>query len=238
MTEILISDAIKIRRTSAGMSELALGRAIGVSQTFIRNLEAGLNHESLTLRLVARLADVLGTDIAELVGAEPDASQPAPDDIRVEALLADAQPYSVAAHEIAAAFDWPLRRAYSALRQLRSRLTAGGTRLREASGGTWRITASQASISAVERERLAIARLARSGLNLVEARVLREVTEGLVDQNWDRTATRSERIALGRLLKARLVVTAMNGMIALSPSVESSLNQVVGRRSKAKSQRT
>ena len=109
-TEILDSNGIRILRTASGMSESALARALGVSQTVVRNLENGQNHDVLTLRTVARLANILGTDIRHIVSAGVEQADPTSDDIRAEALIIDAAPYPLAAQEIAEAFQWPLRR--------------------------------------------------------------------------------------------------------------------------------
>ena len=219
---ILDRDTIKILRTAQGMSHSQFARALGVSPVVVRDLELGRNHHELTLRFLARLADVLEADPRDLLRRDRGTTDPTEDDIRVEALLSYEGP-TLSTHEIAAAFGWTLLRTHQAIRQLRDRLVNGGTRLREASNGRWKITPDHSAVSTSDREQLALLRLRKKGLNTTEALVLRQVATGLVDHKWESNAEKHELIAIRGLLEMGLVMTNEDGATVMDPKVERSL---------------
>jgi transcriptional regulator with XRE-family HTH domain len=216
-------NAIKILRTSQGMSQSQLARALGVSQAVVRDLELGRNQNELQLRFLARLADVLEADLRDIVHRDRDAADPAEDDIRIEALLTYERP-PLSAQEISAAFAWTLPRTHHAIRQLRDRLVTGGTRLRETSIGSWKIAPHHGVVSTTDRERLAQARLRKKGLTTTEALVLRHVAAGLVNHTWESKAKRHELMATRGLLEIGLVTTDERGATMMAPKVARSLH--------------
>lgn len=65
-------------RTALGLSQEALGRALGVHQTHIANIEIG--NKTPSLQLVKKFADFFGVSIDEMLAqSSPDpAAQPEP----------------------------------------------------------------------------------------------------------------------------------------------------------------
>jgi transcriptional regulator with XRE-family HTH domain len=224
---ILDCDRIKSLRLENKLSQRALAHKLGVSQGFVRYLEEGDNHEQLNLRMVSRIAEILGADLRDLIRRDSSSADPSPDDIRVEALLAD-EGVSLAAQEIAAAFEWPILRAHQALRQLKARLTAGGTEV-WSGAGRWKLGARRAVLADEERERLARARLPRRGLNRIQAQVLREVAAGTFNKSYylksGKLPTNNQELrALAGLLKLGLAALNQDGSPVLRANVERSLH--------------
>jgi transcriptional regulator with XRE-family HTH domain len=216
-------DAIKTLRTSKGMSLSQLARDMGVSVAVVRELELGRNLNGLRLRFLERLAAVLDADLRDMMRRDSDAIDPAEDDIRVEALLTyEGRPLSE--HEITEAFGWTRPRARRAIQRLEDRLLTGGTRLREGTGGSWRITPDRGVISTNDRERLNRSRLRKKGLNKSQALVLRQIAAGLVDHKWHDKAKRHELMAIRGLLEMGLVLTNEQGATVVSPEIRRSLH--------------
>ena len=65
---------VKTLRLQKAMNQLELAGQLGVSQTHMSNLERG--RTNLTLELLARLADVFGCSLDEIVFGEPRAAAP------------------------------------------------------------------------------------------------------------------------------------------------------------------
>ncbi len=152
-----------------------------------------------------------------------DTADPADDDIRAEALLTYERA-ALSAQEISAAFGWDLPRTRHAIRQLQGRLVNGGTRLRDAGHGRWRITPHHSVVSTTDRERLAQTRLRKKGLTTTEALVLRKVAAGPVHRTSDSRAKRQELMATEGLLEMGLVTTDKCGATVIAPMVKRSLH--------------
>lgn len=69
MTTLLDSDLIRARRLELGLSERTVAKHLGVgaSQSVLRGIEAGTNHEDLPLGDLNRLADILGLELHQLL---------------------------------------------------------------------------------------------------------------------------------------------------------------------------
>ena len=61
----LVGERVRARRTSLGMTQEALARAVGAARTSITNLEKGTQH--VPLHVLLAVADELGADVAELL---------------------------------------------------------------------------------------------------------------------------------------------------------------------------
>lgn len=231
-TENALIDGGKVAelRRLAGLSQRALARLLAVAPMTMRRIEEGGGHGDLTMRFVDRLAKQLGTDVASLL-PEPTEIEPAGDDVAVEAALADVGRY-VSLDELGRALGWSSQRAERALQALEARLATTGTMVKrkrvEYTLGPRRTAITEAQYEALQR-----VSINRWGLHLGTARVLRDVIDGRVGGDWERNAPAWKPLALGALLKHRLV--SMDGQQALaSPAVRFSLDisgQSVGNNS-------
>jgi transcriptional regulator with XRE-family HTH domain len=229
---ILDSERIRQLRLENGLSQRALSYLLGVSLTFVRHLERGGNHEQLTLRTVSRLAEVLGAEPYDLFLRDRSSADPSPDDVRVEALLAN-EGAALAAQEIAAAFGWPVRRVHDALAQLKRRLGSAGTDVWNGAG-RYKLGARRAVLSDAERDRLARARLPRRGITRPQAQLLREIAAGTFKKSYPwasgmRHLAHQEQIALAALLKLSLIRLNEEGVPVLRHNVERSLHVSVSQ---------
>jgi transcriptional regulator with XRE-family HTH domain len=64
-----IGGRILRRRKELGLTQQELADKLGISATNISPIEHG--EQNLTIRTLAKLADVLGTTVVELVGGQP-----------------------------------------------------------------------------------------------------------------------------------------------------------------------
>lgn len=67
---LLDGDLIRRRRAELGLSSRAIASQLGVTGSVVTRLEAGDNHQDVTLGLVAKLARLLGVDIADLLATD------------------------------------------------------------------------------------------------------------------------------------------------------------------------
>lgn len=202
-------DAAKIRRLrlQAGYSSRRFARALGVSASTIRGLEAGLNHEQLPLTFVGRLAELLGVAPAELFArAAAEAVEPTSDDRTIEAAL-QSLPGVVAASELGRSLGWTLDRVREALDDLDQRLQRTGSRLHRNGWQQCAIRPATEHLSDHQQQALHRIRPRDRGLNNITARLLFAATRGELDDRWFKTASNSERVALQSLLKQRVLIT-------------------------------
>jgi hypothetical protein len=185
----------------------------------MRRIEEGGGHGDLTLRFGARLAETLGVDLAALLPAtEP--VEPQSDDSVVEAALADLGRYTPS-EERAHALGWTLQRTNAALQALEARLRTTGSILKR-KRFEYMLGARRSVLSAQQHDDLQRVAINRWGLHLGTARVLRDVLDGVVDGDWERSAPPWKTLALGALLKHRLA--EMDGQcVVATESVTSSL---------------
>lgn len=210
------SGLVRRRRTELALSLRALAAATGVAAPQLVALEHGRNHPDLTLGFLHRLADALALDITDLLRNptpepardDPTSETPTSEDFDLER---DAATVGSVLHAtgvltpiatLADVLGWPDERTNRALDTLAARLDAAGLRLHRLLG---RVSISRA-MDAVDSEQLARAlraHLARDGINLAEARMLRRVISGDVP----REPTNPEGVALGVLVNAGLITT-------------------------------
>lgn len=206
-------------RRLAGLSQRALARLLGVAPMTMRRIEEDGGHGDLTLRFVARMAEVLGADLATLLpAAQP--VEPLPDDRIVEAALVDLGRYTPS-EELARALSWTLERTNAALEALETRLRPTGSILKR-KRFEYMLGARRSALSEKQHDALQRVALNRWGLHLGTARVLRDVLDGVVDGDWERSAPPWKTLALGALLKQKLA--EMDGQrVVATESVTKSL---------------
>lgn len=189
-------------RRLAGLSQRALARLLVVAPMTIQRIENGGGHVDLSMRFVDKLATAIGVDIATLLPVAEEA-EPRPDDVVIEAALADLGRY-IPVEELARALGWTLERADAALLDLDERLRSTGLMLKKRRF-SYSLGPRQAVVTEGQHANLQRAAVSRWGLLLGPARVLRDALDGLVDGEWERKAPAWKTLALGTLLKNRLV---------------------------------
>lgn len=213
---LLDCDRLRSLRLEVGLSQRALGRRVGLSPTAIRALEdkEQPNHHQLSLAVVDRVAKALGVPVAQLFA--PDGGEAASsaegenepksgaDAAKLGALVA-AVDDRLSRRDVAGAFGWGDQRVAEATKALERELTRVG--LRFPSGpGTLTFLPRRNLLAPAEVQAADRALLVRGSLRVNEARLLRQVAEGLVDGRWEGKASNPQRVTLGRLLRLGLVV--------------------------------
>lgn len=123
-------------RLAGGMSRRELAPRLNVSQTAIRSIEEGRNHDELTVRHLRLLADVLGVPLAELFLERPArTSERADDDTqRVIAALTFLRA-SIHRDDLARWLGWTLPRTATALANAAATLDGTGALVRLTAAG-------------------------------------------------------------------------------------------------------
>lgn len=216
---ILDTGLVRSRRRELEMSQRQLAKHLGVSPMVVTALEDGRNHHALKLGFVVRLADVLAVDVDQLLdsSADPVVDSQSVADLAasVGALLFDTATFTPV-EALAEATGHTLDDVTAALDSLEPRLAAAGLSLQRRSGEV--AIRTTAHLDPEERKRLLRSHQARRGLRLTEARILREVLDGSVDEA---RLSNSEMVALNRLRHAGLVTG--DGTPELTTDVKASL---------------
>lgn len=196
-------------RIQAGLARRTLANQIGVSETVIRGIEDGHNHETLTLALVLRLATALGTTPPRLQTPDQTIQPPTDDDVIVESALATLA-RSVPAHDLATALDWTLERTVAALKALQRRLHGTGQALIL---DQWNKARLVPAPGLSDTQLLALSQLSprQRGLTPATARVLRDLLNGHLDSRWLQRASRTDKDALSSLLNQGVLQTTRHG---------------------------
>ena len=195
-----------------------VARDLGVSAVTMANLEDGVNHADLPMRMVADLARVLGVAPVELfarAGDQPAA--PAPDDQAVEAALMIRRS-STSNSDLAKALGWDLRRVRTALARLVERQCHSGIRLHDHKWQCHSLRPATEHLS--DEQQQAVHRIGpvQDGLTVETAALLAQVAHGTVSKNWQNPSA-SEQMALQKLLKQGLVSALPGGALAITPMV-------------------
>jgi hypothetical protein len=127
------------------------------------------------------------------------------DDVKLEAALAITGT-ELRRPAIAKAFGWDLDRVTTAATALARRLEGTGLMLQTHEGGRYAIRPRTEVLTDAEVSVLERGEVARKGLPVSALRLLKKVALGHVTADFERRASNSERVALGTLLKSRLVV--------------------------------
>lgn len=209
------------RRRDLGLTQRQLAKDLGVTTTTISSLESGDNHHALTLQFVDRLADALAVHPFQLLEATAEVG-PEVQSIDLVGLIGSLlwetrtlTPITA----IAEATGADLVEVEEALATLAELLEPVGL-------GVHRRAGDVAIQPNAARDRKAVNQfmrrhLARRGLNLREAVVLRRVADGDVDEA---SLSNPDRVALASLRKAGLVEG--DRYPQLTSGVSSSLNPI------------
>jgi len=195
-----------------------VARDLGVSAITMANLEDGVNHADLPMRIVAELARVLGVAPAELFARATDAPAAAgPDDQAVEAALMIRRS-STSNSDLAKALGWDLQRVRTALARLEERQRYSGIRLHDHRWQCHSLRPAPEHLS--DEQQQAVHRIGpvQRGLNVEAAALLAAVAAGTVSKSWQNPST-SEQMALQKLLKQGLVVALPGGALEITPTV-------------------
>lgn len=216
---ILDAKLIRARRRELELSQRQLAKQLGVSPMVVSALEDGRNHHALKLSFVSRLADVLAVDVAQLFESSPpwvvDSQSVSDLAVSLGALLFDTATFTPV-EALAEATGHTLDDVAAALDSLESGLAAVGLSLQRRSGEV--ALRTTAHLDPEERKRLLRRHQARRGLRLTEARILREVLDGNIDEA---RLSNPELVALNRLRHAGLVTD--DGAPLLPQEVRNSL---------------
>lgn len=186
---------LRRRRLERGLTRRGLADRAGVTT-------AAIDHaEQTTTELAGALTDRLARALAQPGDRTP---EPAPaDHARVHALLADlAGPCTL--DQIAEIFEWQLRRASDALKDLESRLAHSGQSIQRTGRGTYRLAPRAELLTETERR---LAHQAPAGpLSPHAAAVLHQIIEGPRNRRYqDNFTTPAARRATERLRAADLI---------------------------------
>lgn len=224
---MLNTQLIDERRTQLNMSAHALNKAAALMHRVNHNGQPGPNaHVQMTLADLSRLAAVLGVTPAALLTPpdEPPTVGPADDAAILVAALMDESRVTLAhKDDVARALGWPLHRVDEAARQATDHLPALGLHLHHNPHGGLAVRALHGVVGSEEQQRLARAKTQRTNLRADQARMLRDIAHGKVnDPEWQRSLGQRRRVTFWALRKRGLIEEAPSGL-ELSPTVAYSL---------------
>ena len=236
---ILDGDRVRSLRLERGISQRELARRLRVTSIVIRNLEEGRNHSELTLRLLDELADALVVDPSALVQRrqthDAQGANAVEGDVRKLGAVLASERTGLTSKALALAAGWKLDRLAKARTALNEQLQAVGMTVAVGSSG-WKLQPDMTALSWQDELRLGQARHSERGLLLREAELLRAAVDGALTPQWEQHIGNADRVALGGLLKAGLVVRSEDG-VGLSAAVSQSLSVPRGQQSVAKAAR-
>ncbi|MEA2372626.1 MAG: hypothetical protein QOH12_3020 [Solirubrobacteraceae bacterium] len=238
---------VKQARQEAGLSQRALGRAVGRSAAFVYGLEKGRGQNGYDTVLLGRLAGALGKDVRSLILTQPapdqtsDAAPTVGDDTAVLTAALLTADRTLSRTEVAKGLGWDLDRTHEAFTALEQNLLGTGMRLRTVGGQLrWALRPADDLLSQRQQDGLARVVHAVSGLKLDEARLLRRIATSRLPTSWDQHASNNDRVTMATLRK-RGLVSASGGYYTLTPAVAYSLglaSRTVGPGGRRKRQAT
>ncbi|QBI21296.1 XRE family transcriptional regulator [Egibacter rhizosphaerae] len=210
-------DATRIatRRHELGLSQRALARDLAVTSVVISALEAGSNHEHLTLHFAHRVADALALPLHALLTDNPaapaseahDRTEHAGDSLEADAAALGALPHHADDHRLprdtaATSLGWTLNRTDRAADQLAQLLATTGATLQHHRGDlvlhpATHLTEPDALRDAIRAEHTR-RQLPRTAAQLLH----RALCDGELDTQ---RLTNNEHVALARLLHAGIL---------------------------------
>lgn len=209
---MLDATAIRRRREERGLSIRAVASCLGVAGCTVTRIEAGDNHPELTLGLVTKLVETLSMDVATMFPSKtpPAAQGGVGGDVEVVGALLHAAGVLTSAAALCEALEWDKSRLDHALCALDAQVRTVGLRLNRNPAGFSLVRAVEPCPAEV-LTRLVRRHIARDGLNLTEASMLRRIST----TGAPREPTNPEAVALGVLGNAGLV---QHGVQATSTS--------------------
>jgi len=197
---ILDSTLIQSRRRELGLSQRQMAKTLGVTSRVVAAVEDGSNHHALTLDFASKLARALAVELADmLTTADAKASPDLELAASLGALLAETSTLTPV-EALAEACDTSLEQVSAALDRLESNLEGTGLVLQRRTGEV--ALRSTCQLDPKQVKTLLRRHQARRGLKLTEARLLRDILDG--DVNEARLSN-PQLVALNRLRRAGLV---------------------------------
>lgn len=199
---------LRRRRAELGLSAREVADTLGTPAVSYMALEGGHGAETVEFRTVARLAQILGLALDELLARAPDETgqdstnhEPdAGDDAAALGAILHATGTLTPAGALCEALGWDYDRLHAAENALSQRLASCGLRLHRQ---TARLSIVRA-VDAVDNKALkAVVRrqLARESVSVSEARMVRRIQQGGAPQ----TPSNAEAVTFGVLINAELV---------------------------------
>lgn len=207
----LNGEAIKRGRLTLNLSQRALARNTDIRLGFLLKLESGGSSERVTLGQLYKLADALSVDVATLLSDGRASHPPKPDDVLVEAALAQVGK-AVNKDDLAWALGWEPGRVTDALAALAARLEATGQRLRQHKFGWWGLSPAVGVLGDSSAADLDRATLSEFGLRLSHAKILHKLLAGRPLRRLTPTGA-DKATPVGELLRARLVSVVDDGVV-------------------------
>lgn len=196
-------DLLRRRRRELALSQRAVAAACDCTTPVIVSLEAGRNHDELTVAFLTRLADTLAVDIRSLhQTADPAEPSERTDDPATVGSALVATGVLTPITGLAESLGWTLERTRLAVDQLEQHLPAVGMRLHRLEGRV-AIRRADEPIDAPTLAGVVRAHIARDGLNLTEASLLATI----INDGPPRQLGNAQAVALGVLTNAGLVTT-------------------------------
>lgn len=202
----LDGERLRCLRLARGLSERRLGRLIGESGNVIGRLERGHGHTRLTLGRLERISVALGVHPSALLtdGSAHPPREPGAEDARLEAALLRS-PVLLSVAELSRGLGLDRKRTRAALETLEGRLATTGARLHRAPNGYAIVPREELlrpdDVARLERARIDRRALDRRALSLLSAIFV----GGGEPSGLEQRLGSADRVALGRLLNARLV---------------------------------
>lgn len=209
---ILDGSFIRRRRAELGLSVREVAKHLRVSGPVVSAIEAGTNHDDVSLAHLLRLARVLAVESTTLFAAEaasrpPDGPAKVPEAAEADAAtvgaLLDAAGILTPLDALRDALGWPASRLRNALELLEERLPSVGLRLHRLHSDV-RIVRAAEPVPTTALAEVIRKHLNRDGLSLSEGRVLYRYVCG----NPPTEPSHAETVATGTLTNAALVVPA------------------------------
>jgi len=216
-------EAMRRARAAQNLSQRALARITDIRIAQLISMEQGGGCEKITLGSLCRLAEALCVDAASLLSRTSEPRPAQPDDVQVEAILAQVGK-AVNRDDIAWALSWEIERVNAALVALERRLEGTGQRLRRAKFGWFGLAAAGDVLDAEKSANSERATFSEYGIQLRHARILSLLAEGKKIRQTHAnagTGTRGHN-PVGELLRANLIGIGQHG-IAISEDVAFSL---------------
>lgn len=192
------------------LSRLDVARALGITAAAVRSLESGRNYSRLTLPIISKLAQVLGTDARALIlpriepGCSAEMLSEVEDHVKLEAVLSIVR-RGITRAELCRMLGWTLRRLQAAIGALDAALLQRGQRLHRLSGSRLALRPADEVLTRDEQERVRNAMMPREGLRLREAELLAAVMHGQVTTRSGQLSGTNMRAMLASLLNRGLV---------------------------------
>lgn len=192
---------IRRRRAELGLSTRTVAKHVRVSPNVIVAIEAGTNHDDISVAHLYRLADVLAVNVTTLLlSARPPQTVGDDEDVAAVGSLLHATGVITPLDALADALGWEAARLEQALDGLERALSAVGLRLHRLRGGVGLARAGEpvepSQLVAVLRKHLN-----RDGVSLGEGRALYRFMIG----SPPREPSNAEKVAIGVLANAELL---------------------------------